>query len=94
MSTWFEVDYSGRVSPVEVASFTEKTVTIVSIGFRNTRQKRSSSWRHYFPTFDEAKSFALERAVKTVVSLRKQLERANGDLGRIKGMKNPLETQP
>jgi len=89
MSTWFCIDHNGRCDAVEVASSTDKTVTLKS-GRRKNRLGAQFSG-NYFETFDEAKDFALSRQERYVKSLRSNLERANGDLGRIKGMRNPLE---
>ena len=48
--------------------------------------KRSSGF-NYFDTFQEAKDFLIGVAENKVRSLRLQLERANGELGQIKGIK-------
>lgn len=95
MSTWFELRH-GDIRPVEVECFTDKTVTAIDsfFGGRARRRNRISDYTCYFPTFDEAKAYAIERAQEKRDNLRKQLERANGDLGRIKGMKNPQEPTP
>ena len=75
---------------VEVVKSTEKTVTIVD--GRNGRERRSaikSEYGSYFRTWEEAHAHLLERAESKVVSIRSQLESANGYLGNIRGLKRP-----
>jgi hypothetical protein len=49
----------------------------------------SSSCHSYHKTWAEAHQALLARAEAKVASARYQLERLNGDYGRIKGMKPP-----
>ncbi len=49
----------------------------------------SSFYRSYHKTWAEAHQALLARVEAEVASARRQLERLNGDYGRIKGMKSP-----
>ncbi len=72
-----------NVEKVEIVSQTEHFVKL-SNGRKDA--KRSSGY-NYFDSFNEAKEFLIESAENKVRSLRLQLERANGELGQIKGIK-------
>ena len=73
-----------RIAPVTVDRFTDKSVWI---NFRKC--PRYIDWRSYHETWEEAHKCLLQQAQQEVDSIRNQLERANGNLGRIKGMKPP-----
>jgi hypothetical protein len=72
-----------NIEKVDVVSQTERFVKL-SNGRKDA--KRSSGY-NYFDSFDEAKEFLIEIAENKVRSLRLQLDRANGELGQIKGIK-------
>lgn len=92
MSTWFEVRHYGQIRTVEVSSFTEHTVVVTKNGFYGIgRKNRIAEYTCYFPSFDEAKHRAIIWAESEVSVARNRLERANGDLNRLKGLRNPLE---
>ena len=72
-----------RVEKVEVAGETEHFVKLLN----GRKEAKKTDWSSYFDSFDDAKSFLLDKAQKRVDSLRRQLETANGELGQIKGIK-------
>lgn len=55
-----------------------------------SRESKRSDFNNWFDTWDEAHSFLMKHAQLTVDNLRKNLEGANGALGRIKGMPAPM----
>ena len=72
-----------RVEKVEVAGETDHFVKLLN----GRKEAKKTDWSSYFDSFDDAKSFLLDKAQKRVDSLRRQLETANGELGQIKGIK-------
>lgn len=80
---WWVVKW-GRVTPVRIERFTD-----TSVWFNGRRHARTSTYERYYPTFVEAKQSIVEAAERNVLSLRRQLEQANGALGNAKGLKEP-----
>lgn len=81
--TWFVARrYGQRISAVEVDRFSEKSVWI-----KGKRHERLSRYESYYPTWQEAKDALITKAEASVYSARLQLERLNGELGNIKGLK-------
>jgi len=60
------------------------------------REARASDRHSYYETWEEAHQAALARAEDKLAYYRRELERAQGDHGRIKGMKpsTDAEVQP
>lgn len=83
-ATWYATSsYERRlIRPVTVERFTEQ-----SVWMDGRRHGRGSGRHGYFPTWEAAKAALLADAEAKVDSLRRQLERANGELGNIKGLK-------
>ena len=79
--TWF-----GTIQKIDVE---KETSSSVWIGGRR-RAKEGQSERFY-DTWLEAWDYLLEEANKDVMLARRRLEMANGKLGNIKGMKEPVE---
>ena len=83
------------IEPIKVIAETAKFVTTERLAlFGNetcTRREAKSSLfgRAFFDTWEEAKSHLISEQEEEVKSLRIQLERANGRLGQLRGMKNP-----
>ena len=87
-----------RIERVECSKVTAKCVFLVAEpGWRGKtdrfkeprKEVMSSSYRSYHKTWAEAHQALLARVEAEVASARRQLERLNGDYGRIKGMKPP-----
>jgi hypothetical protein len=87
-----------RIERVECSKVTAKCVFLVAEpDWRNKiyrfkepqRESMSSFYRSYHKTWAEAHQALLARVEAEVASARRQLERLNGDYGRIKGMKSP-----
>ena len=90
METWYKVRFD-KIEPVEVVRHTAKFVIFPKDEFWNKERKEAkrSDWSNYFETWEEAYDYALTKAQAKVDSLRLQLQKANGTLGNIKGMKPP-----
>jgi len=72
-----------KIEEIEILGETEHFVKLTN-GRKDA--KRSGAY-NYFDTFQEAKDFLIDVAENKVRSLRLALERANGELGQIKGLK-------
>lgn len=66
------LSFETRIDKVEVEKETDKSVWVDGRSFR-----KLSGYECYFDTFEEAKSYYLERAGSKVISAKKQLEFAN-----------------
>ena len=80
-----------KIDKVDVLRETPKFVVIQTKNFtgstREDRESKSSSYHNYFDTWEEAHNHILNKAQRTVDSLRLRLESAKGELGNIKGLK-------
>lgn len=81
----------GKIEAVEVLRATDKQVVLANKHRKNgeERENKETEWHSWHDTWEAAHARMLSDAQQKVESLRKQLERANGDLGRINGMKAP-----
>ena len=57
------------------------------------RDARASGRRSYYETWEDAHQAALVRAKYKLAHCRRELERAQGDHDRIKGMKPPADVE-
>ena len=73
-----------EIRPVTVDRFTDKVVWI-----EGRKSARYADWRSYHKTWEEAHNYLLQKTKQEVDSIRAQLACANGNLGRIIGMKPP-----
>ena len=94
----WRVRSSDRIARVECSKVTAKCVFLVAepawggktYRFKEPqREAMSGSYRSYHKTWAEAHQALLARVEAELASARYQLERLNGDYGRIKGMKPP-----
>jgi hypothetical protein len=84
METWFEV-WSDKIKSVQVEKHTENSVWI------DGQRRGRWSWRAYFPTWEEAHKYLLDKAETDLESARLALQRQQGRHGQIKGMR-PSQT--
>jgi len=80
------------IVPVKVSKSTNKSVWAES-NFRKgkfQRSLRSSGWSSYFKTFDEAKTFALDRQMVKIKSTQDRLVRENADYAKIQRQVDPV----
>ena len=89
---------ANNIERVECSKVTAKCVFLVAepdwrgqmYRFKEPRKESmSSSYRSYYKTWADAHQALLARVEAEVANARRQLERLNGDYGRIKGMKPP-----
>lgn len=103
--TMWRINSSNQIQRVECSKVTEKSVFLVAEpGWRGEmyrfskpqRESIISGYRSYHKTWADAHAALLTKAAHSVRNARLQLERAQGDYGRIKGMKPPadVEVQP
>jgi len=74
------------IMEVEVSRETSSTVFING----NNRRAKVSDGQKYCDTWQEAKDYLLQDAGQKLITARRQLEIAQGKLGNIKGMKEPV----
>ena len=80
---------------VECTKVTACYVWAASNGrFGAYRESRASTWHSYHETWAEAHYAALSEADNQLANARRRLEKAQGDYGRIKGMKPPADAEP
>lgn len=73
---------------VEVLKQTDKTVTIFDPEWGLERKYVNPD---IFDSFEQAKAFLIEKQERKLQSMRLDLDRENGRLGNLKGMKDPDE---
>lgn len=98
MSTWYKVSgHRQQISPVEIEKNTDHFVFVRDpYGYGTEKAKAKvvrlairSECGAYFPTWEDAHAYVLERAERSVRDSRLRLEQANGHLGNVKGLKKP-----
>ena len=57
------------------------------------RESRDSRWHSYHETWEDAHQACLAKAEHELAGARRRLEEAQGDHGRIKGMKPPADAE-
>lgn len=84
-----------QIEAFEVLRTTEKQVVLANKHRRGGEERENKETEYYswHETWEAAHARLLADAQAKVYGLRKQLECANGELGRIKGMKAPANTQ-
>lgn len=78
-----------EIKPVQCTKVTAGCVWPVER--KGRRESRSSDWCSYHDTWADAHAALLAKAERELTAVRLQLQRAQGDHGRIKGMKPPVE---
>lgn len=88
-TTWFKTTRHGReIEPVEVIKSTEATVTLAATRWYGERRaRRISTYECFYPTWEAAHAALMDDAEKSVTYARLELDRAQGRLGNIKGLK-------
>jgi hypothetical protein len=94
MTKWLVEIWDDKPQKVEVVKQTEKTVTLrKSHPYDGKPYDRKMVNPDIFDTFDQAKAFMVQKQEDRLKSLRLQLDRENGKLGQLKGLKNPDEKE-
>ncbi|HBI70693.1 MAG TPA: hypothetical protein DDZ22_17315 [Massilia sp.] len=89
----FRTGYSAnKVERVQVIRETAACVYVKSEGWQKggkseRREAKHGEFAQYHDTWLAAHAYLVEKAEAKVAAARKELERANGELGNIKGMK-------
>ena len=98
--TMWRLDSAGKIEKVLCSQVTEKSVFIAGepnwkgeMRFlpKPQREAVSSGYRSYHKTWADAHAALLAKAERELDAARLRLQRAQGDHGRIKGMKPPVE---
>lgn len=97
--TWYRTGGWGHlIEEVQVVKSTEKSVIVLEkrwmIGgrdqeYQKVRHAKRSEYSAYFPTWEEAHAYLLDKAEREVNGARLRLNDATGRLGNIKGLKKP-----
>lgn len=91
-ATWYEVGKWGdKIEPVEVERSTEQSVWVFNKWRvdRVERRARVSEHACYFPTWEEAHAYLLDRAETRLAGARRALALAQSAHGNVKGMRKP-----
>jgi hypothetical protein len=83
----------GEIKRVECTKVTAYYVWPADPGSWGGREARASDRHSYYETWEDARQAALARAENKLAHYRRELERAQGDHGRIKGMKPPADAE-
>ncbi len=81
----------GEIKPVPCIKVTAGFVWPVELNGR--RESREDSWSSYHRTWADAHAAMLHKAELELDAACSRLERAQGDYGRIKGMKPPADAE-
>jgi hypothetical protein len=67
MTTWYRTDrYSAKITPVEVVKETAQQVVYVWMDWGTSRESRAYKEGEFFPTFQEAKDWLIQRYEREV----------------------------
>jgi hypothetical protein len=100
--TMWRVNRSKKIERVECSKVTEKSVFLIAEptwggemrrSFKPRRENIRSSYCSYYRTWGDAYAALLKSAEDYLNSARLQLARAQGEHGRIKGMKPPTDME-
>lgn len=90
ITKWRAREFLSEIKRVECARETDVSVFVaVGNGAIERREAKESRGQKYCNSWDEAHAYLLRLAEARVQSARFALDRANGALGNIKGMKKP-----
>jgi hypothetical protein len=98
----WRINFSRKIERVECSKVTEKSVFIVAEPNWNgemrqlskpQRESIVSTYRSYHSTWADAHARLLANAESELASIRRNLEHAQVDYGRIKGMKPPADAE-
>lgn len=85
-TTWYRTWLAfNEIVPVEIERSTENSVWI-----KERRVQRTGSYQEYWPTWEEAHARLVKAAEDDLVQARLALQRAEGRLGNIRGMRSPV----
>jgi hypothetical protein len=86
--------FGDRIEKVAVIRETKAFVYLPGRkGGTERRDGKRTEWTQYHDTWADAHAYLVETAEAKVVDARRRLEKAKGELGNIKGMKPPKESE-
>jgi hypothetical protein len=80
---------TAAIERVEVLRETGRSVYYTDWSKKERRANKAGSFEQYHDSWDDAHQFLLGRAESAMVYARRSLERAQGVLGNVKGLKKP-----
>lgn len=86
MITKYVVRYGG-ITKVNVIRETDKCVFISDRLSGERKELKSTSYHNFFDCFEDAKNFLVTTQEEKIKQIRMDLERHNGKLGQLKGLK-------
>lgn len=94
METWYRCrgSRSENIEAVTVLKATAKQVTFLEKDWGEKKERKASitsEYMQFFRTWEEAHSYLVTSNEQRIKSIRVNLDRANGHLGNIRGMKKP-----
>lgn len=87
MVTWYIVS-ADRIRTVEITKYTESSVWI-----GDRRQARLSSYENFFPDWQQARDFLMEKWQRRIENSEKTLEAQKRLLASIEAMTPPIEAR-
>ena len=90
MITKYMTGHGNVIKPVECIRETKAFVYLPSMRSSGERREgKSTEWAQYHDTWAQAHQYLIDKAQGEVEEARRWLERAKGNLGNVKGMRNP-----
>lgn len=91
---YLAISFLGSASIEQINVLRETELCVFLQEGRKERRVNKIGYREsYFSSWEEAHAFLLDKANERLLSARRELERAQGNYGNIKGMKKPTEGQ-
>ena len=92
IAIWWRINrWEPKITPVQVVAFTPNFVTFLETvtwwGEKSRLKDRRERRDDIFPTFEEAKSEAIQRTQRLIDSLKEELQRKRTILGQIESLK-------
>lgn len=85
MKTMFRTGgYEKAITTIEVIRITDSNIWFMDDNHKETRELKRSGWRQWHETWEGAKKFLVDKAIKKVENLQKQFEIAKSELRQIK----------
>ena len=81
--TWFVARF-GQIQPIEVVASTAQFVTLAARP--HTREKKITDWCSYFPTWDGAKAWLVEKAARERNQAAARLKHYEDELAKVEAL--------
>lgn len=90
-----------KIERVECVRETDKQVVILEYPWGNNKKQpqerrhlKESGYEQFHDSWEEAHAYLMKQAEEKLLSARRSLQRAQDELGNVKGMRKPPETKP